>query len=57
MTTATQTKGKSLQVFGPVVDVQFPEGLMPNLCNAITVVGRQRGIAGDRVVPGPPRQR
>ncbi|MEC9048441.1 MAG: hypothetical protein VYA51_10545, partial [Planctomycetota bacterium] len=27
-------QGQILQVFGPVVDVQFPEGHMPNLYNA-----------------------
>jgi F-type H+-transporting ATPase subunit beta len=37
-------QGKILQVFGPVVDVQFPEGHVPNLYNAITVVDQQRGI-------------
>ncbi|MCC7399819.1 MAG: F0F1 ATP synthase subunit beta, partial [Planctomycetes bacterium] len=44
MTTATQVQGKILQVFGPVVDVQFPEGHVPNLYNAITVVDKARGI-------------
>jgi F-type H+-transporting ATPase subunit beta len=44
VTTATQVQGKILQVFGPVVDVQFPEGHVPNLYNAITVVDKQRGI-------------
>ena len=49
MTTATQVpanqvQGQILQVFGPVVDVQFPEGHMPNLYNAITVVDEKRGI-------------
>jgi F-type H+-transporting ATPase subunit beta len=44
VTTATKMEGKILQVFGPVVDVQFPEGHMPNLYNAITVVDKQRGI-------------
>ena len=44
MTTATQVQGKILQVFGPVVDVQFPEGHVPNLYNAITVVDQKRGI-------------
>ena len=44
MTTATQVQGQILQVFGPVVDVQFPEGHMPNLYNAISVVDKERGI-------------
>src|SRR5690606_34046120 len=39
-----QIEGRILQVFGPVVDVQFPEGHMPSLYNAITVVDQQRGI-------------
>jgi F-type H+-transporting ATPase subunit beta len=37
-------QGQILQVFGPVVDVKFPEGHMPRLYNAITVVDKQRGI-------------
>ncbi|MGK0520967.1 MAG: F-type H+-transporting ATPase subunit beta, partial [Planctomycetota bacterium] len=44
MTTATQMQGHILQVFGPVVDVKFPEGHMPNLYNAITVVDAARKI-------------
>ena len=44
MTTATQVQGKILQVFGPVVDVQFPEGHMPSIYNAITVVDEKKGI-------------
>ncbi|MEZ5965931.1 MAG: F0F1 ATP synthase subunit beta [Planctomycetota bacterium] len=37
MTTATKTEGKVLQVFGPVVDVVFPEGHLPPIYNAITI--------------------
>ena len=44
MTTATQSQGKILQVFGPVVDVQFSEGHMPAIYNAITVVDEKKGI-------------
>ena len=44
MTTATQVQGKILQVFGPVVDVQFPEGHMPSIYNAITVVDKAANI-------------
>ena len=44
MTTATQVQGKILQVFGPVVDVQFPEGHMPSIYNAITVVDQAKKI-------------
>jgi F-type H+-transporting ATPase subunit beta len=44
VTTATQSQGKILQVFGPVVDVQFSEGHMPAIYNAITVVDEKKGI-------------
>jgi F-type H+-transporting ATPase subunit beta len=44
VTTATQVQGKILQVFGPVVDVQFPEGHMPSIYNAITVVDQAKKI-------------
>ncbi len=44
MTTATQVQGKILQVFGPVVDVQFPEGHMPSIYNAITVVDKAANL-------------
>ena len=44
MTTLTKAKGKILQVFGPVVDVQFPEGQMPSIYNAIQVVDAKKGI-------------
>jgi F-type H+-transporting ATPase subunit beta len=37
-------QGKILQVFGPVVDVQFPEGHIPSLYNAITLVDKQKGL-------------
>ncbi len=43
-TTTTKTEGKVLQVFGPVVDVQFPEGKVPAIYNAISVVDAARGI-------------
>jgi F-type H+-transporting ATPase subunit beta len=44
VTSATQVEGKILQVFGPVVDVQFPEGHMPALYNAITLVDKASAI-------------
>ena len=44
MTTATQAEGKILQVFGPVVDVVFPEGHLPPIYNAITVKDKERKI-------------
>jgi len=45
--TATETKtveGKVLQVFGPVVDVEFPEGHLPPIYNAISIVDKERDI-------------
>ena len=44
MTTATQVNGKILQIFGPVVDVQFPEGHLPAIYNCITVADKKAGI-------------
>ncbi|MEM6571535.1 MAG: F0F1 ATP synthase subunit beta, partial [Planctomycetota bacterium] len=35
--TATQTKGSIAQIFGPVVDVRFPAGQLPEIYNAIEV--------------------
>ncbi|MEE8234601.1 MAG: F0F1 ATP synthase subunit beta, partial [Nitrospirales bacterium] len=33
---ATET-GKVIQVIGPVIDVEFPPGHLPNIFNALTV--------------------
>jgi len=44
VTTATKTEGKVLQVFGPVVDVVFPEGQLPPIYNAITIQDAGRKI-------------
>ncbi|MCC6671443.1 MAG: F0F1 ATP synthase subunit beta [Planctomycetes bacterium] len=41
---ATAVEGKVLQVFGPVVDVVFPEGHLPAIYNAIRIHERERGI-------------
>jgi F-type H+-transporting ATPase subunit beta len=43
-TTASKTEGKVLQVFGPVVDVQFTEGHLPAIYNAITLKDSKRRI-------------
>jgi F-type H+-transporting ATPase subunit beta len=40
----TATKGKVLQVFGPVVDVEFPEGHLPPIYNALRVKDAGRKI-------------
>ena len=40
----TTTTGTVAQVFGPVVDVRFPSGQLPNILNALTVTDEARGI-------------
>ncbi|MEE2885955.1 MAG: F0F1 ATP synthase subunit beta [Planctomycetota bacterium] len=42
--TATAVEGKILQVFGPVVDVVFPEGHLPAIYNSITVKDEAKSI-------------
>jgi F-type H+-transporting ATPase subunit beta len=42
--TATLVEGKVLQVLGAVVDVEFPEGHLPAIYNAIHVADKARGI-------------
>ena len=42
--TATAVEGKILQVFGPVVDVVFPEGHLPAIYNSIAVKDDAKGI-------------
>ena len=42
--TAADVQGKILQVFGPVVDVEFPEGHLPAIYNAIIVEDEAKGI-------------
>jgi len=44
VTATATTEGKILQVFGPVVDVEFPEGHLPAIYNAITVKNDEQGI-------------
>ncbi len=36
--------GKVVQVRGPVVDIEFPEGELPNLLNAVRIRDEERGI-------------
>ena len=36
--------GKIKQIIGPVLDIEFPEGALPDLLNAITITDRERGI-------------
>ncbi|MGD2016897.1 MAG: F0F1 ATP synthase subunit beta [Planctomycetota bacterium] len=42
--TATQTKGTVAQIFGPVVDVRFPAGQLPEIYNAVEVKSESAGI-------------
>ena len=42
--TATQVDGKVLQVFGPVVDISFPEGHVPAIYSAIKIADPERHI-------------
>lgn len=36
--------GKVRQVIGPVIDIEFPEGNIPNILNAITIKDEKKGI-------------
>jgi len=36
----TQNKGRITQIIGPVVDVTFPPGKMPNIYNALVITGK-----------------
>ena len=38
--------GKVIQVIGPVVDVEFPPGQLPNIYNAIKVNQEENMAAG-----------
>ena len=37
MSERTENDGRVVQVMGPVVDVEFPPGQLPDLYNAITI--------------------
>ncbi|HHK60148.1 MAG TPA: F0F1 ATP synthase subunit beta, partial [Desulfobacterales bacterium] len=41
----TQNVGKIIQVIGPVVDVEFPSGQLPNIMNALLV--SNKGISDE----------
>jgi F-type H+/Na+-transporting ATPase subunit beta len=43
----TQNKGRITQIIGPVVDVTFPPGNMPNIYNALVITGKNG--AGEEV--------
>src|ERR1043165_2946835 len=44
------TVGKILQVIGPVVDVEFPPGKLPNILNALTVSNPNISADADNLV-------
>ena len=39
--------GKVIQVIGPVVDVEFPPGQLPNIYNALKVTQEENKAAGN----------
>jgi len=40
MSTAVETTGRVVQVIGPVVDVEFPSGQLPEIYNALEVIDK-----------------
>ena len=42
--------GKVIQVIGPVVDVEFPAGQLPNIYNALKVTQAENKAAGTPAV-------
>ena len=44
------TKGKVVQVIGPVVDIEFPAGELPEILNAVTIKGKAGEVDIDLVV-------
>jgi F-type H+-transporting ATPase subunit beta len=48
---AEQTTGRVVQIIGPVIDVEFPEGRLPAIYNAVTVKdeGKETGVPIDIV--------
>ena len=51
MATATENKGKIVQVIGSVIDVEFPDGTIPEIYNAlemsVEVEGKQEKLIGE----------
>jgi F-type H+-transporting ATPase subunit beta len=45
MATATHVEGKLIQIAGPAVDVQFPEGYVPKIFNALRIVSEGFDVA------------
>jgi F-type H+-transporting ATPase subunit beta len=42
--------GKIVQIIGPVVDIEFPDGVLPSIRNAVLVVRQDQAVAADRRV-------
>jgi F-type H+/Na+-transporting ATPase subunit beta len=47
MTATTATIGKIVQIIGPVLDVEFEAGHLPELYNALEIAGRS--ATGDTI--------
>ena len=43
-------KGKVVQVIGPVVDIEFPAGELPEILNAVTIKGKAGDTEIDLVI-------
>jgi len=51
VTTSEQTNnGRITQIIGPVLDVEFPSGKMPQIYNALSVTGKNEGGDGVSVI-------
>jgi F-type H+/Na+-transporting ATPase subunit beta len=45
MSTATQTNGRVTQVIGSTFDIEFPDGRMPPIFNAVTIKSEHKGVS------------
>ena len=52
--TATATVGKIVQIIGPVIDVEFDAGHLPDLYNALEITGTSD--TGDKISPAAARR-
>jgi len=46
----TQNQGRITQIIGPVIDISFPRGFMPNIYNSVCVEGKNQAGQSLRVV-------
>ena len=42
-TATAQRKGKVVQVIGPVIDIEFVDGELPEIYNAVRIVSQDNG--------------